>query len=441
MGHRLAVAMIVKNEESSLAECLESVRGIADEIVIGDTGSTDGTLGIAEQFGATVHTIQWEDDFAKARNSVLEVIDADWILQIDADEVLDPESAKRIRAIVDSDSPTHDGYWVTLANYTHQCHSWRWVAVEANTPLARDYPGYLAADIVRLFRHGLGIVYSDPVHETVGESLSSLGSSIGNEDLLIHHYGSDPDLPDAKTKDAFYLRLAQAKIESTPDNPKAWFDFATAAQGQEKKSTVLTAAWKAHRLAPDVPDYAHLLASLLVEDRAYEDARNVLQPFTISDPVPLYFLTALGSIETALGQFDKGAEYFQSVIDSRPDHVVSRLAYARTLDLLTRYQSAHDQLREAAQLAPRLEEARSRLEAHDLRKEGEVLFGQQDFTKALRKFVSALALDPEDPLLHNNIGVTLVALDDPQEAKASFQRSLLLAPHMKSARENLDSLA
>ncbi|RLB04217.1 MAG: glycosyltransferase, partial [Deltaproteobacteria bacterium] len=89
---RLSVCMIVKNEEKMLPKCLESIREVADEIIIVDTGSTDNTVAIAESFGAKVYFHPWEKDFSKHRNQSLSYATGDWILQIDADETLEPES-------------------------------------------------------------------------------------------------------------------------------------------------------------------------------------------------------------------------------------------------------------------------------------------------------------------------------------------------------------
>ena len=96
---RIGVSMIVKNEEYMLPECLESVKGF-DEIVIVDTGSTDRTIEIAEKYG-TVHHFEWVDDFSAARNYSLSKCAADWILIIDADERL-RSSAKEVRKAVKS---------------------------------------------------------------------------------------------------------------------------------------------------------------------------------------------------------------------------------------------------------------------------------------------------------------------------------------------------
>jgi cellulose synthase/poly-beta-1,6-N-acetylglucosamine synthase-like glycosyltransferase len=88
----LALSMIVKNGEATLARCLDSVKGIADEIVIADTGSTDRTAEIARRYGANVFSIPWENDFAKARNRSLAQVRSDWVLMMDADEILDPDA-------------------------------------------------------------------------------------------------------------------------------------------------------------------------------------------------------------------------------------------------------------------------------------------------------------------------------------------------------------
>ena len=83
---RLALVMIVRNEERSLARCLESARSSVDRIVVMDTGSQDRTVEIARSFGAEVHQMEWPNDFAAARNAALEKSDADWNVILDADE-------------------------------------------------------------------------------------------------------------------------------------------------------------------------------------------------------------------------------------------------------------------------------------------------------------------------------------------------------------------
>jgi len=92
--------MIAKNESRCLARCLQSVKGIVDEIVIADTGSTDDTTNIGREFGAKVLNFDWVDDFAAARNFAIDQTAGDWILVLDADEWADEELAGEIPAFV-----------------------------------------------------------------------------------------------------------------------------------------------------------------------------------------------------------------------------------------------------------------------------------------------------------------------------------------------------
>jgi len=82
----LALVMIVRDEERSLARCLESARAWVDEIVVVDTGSSDATPEIARRLGARVGHFAWCDDFSAARNAALALADAPWRLVLDADE-------------------------------------------------------------------------------------------------------------------------------------------------------------------------------------------------------------------------------------------------------------------------------------------------------------------------------------------------------------------
>ncbi len=84
----VSVCMIVKNAQGTLYRCLDSVKSIADEIIICDTGSTDRTREIAREYTDQVCEIPWEDDFAAARNESIRRATKDWVLWIDADEHL-----------------------------------------------------------------------------------------------------------------------------------------------------------------------------------------------------------------------------------------------------------------------------------------------------------------------------------------------------------------
>ncbi len=94
----VSLCMIVRNEEKVLARCLDSVRGIADEICITDTGSTDKTREIARKYG-TVQVFPWCNDFSAARNFSFAQARMDYTLWLDADDVLLPSDRQKLLAL------------------------------------------------------------------------------------------------------------------------------------------------------------------------------------------------------------------------------------------------------------------------------------------------------------------------------------------------------
>ena len=92
----ISLCMIVKNEEQVLARCLDSVSGIADEIIIVDTGSTDKTQEIARQYTQRVYSFAWIDDFSAARNYSFALAKSDFCMWLDADDVILPEDREKL---------------------------------------------------------------------------------------------------------------------------------------------------------------------------------------------------------------------------------------------------------------------------------------------------------------------------------------------------------
>lgn len=95
----ISLCMIVRNEENVLARCLESVKGIADEIIIADTGSEDSTKEIAASFGARMYDFPWNDDFSAARNFTFSKAECDYQLWLDADDVIEGKNRERFLSL------------------------------------------------------------------------------------------------------------------------------------------------------------------------------------------------------------------------------------------------------------------------------------------------------------------------------------------------------
>jgi len=219
--------MIVRNGGQDLSRCLESVRGIVDEIVIADTGSTDGSVAVAQSFGATVISIPWENDFAAARNSALQHTSADWVLVLDADEQLDTQAQAQIADALRS--PDADGYVITIRNYVHSLTERLWdkAALVNDGRLARasEFAGYLEHENVRLFRNKPEIKFEGRIHETVGTGIERRGGKLGRANFSIHHFGFVASAERKAEKNLFYRELGRQKIKDTPGNAQAHFEL------------------------------------------------------------------------------------------------------------------------------------------------------------------------------------------------------------------------
>jgi glycosyltransferase involved in cell wall biosynthesis len=229
MGSRsLEVSMIVKNAEATLARCLESILPLTDQIVIGDTGSTDATVTIARKYGARVIDVPWDRDFARARNRVLAEGRCDWVLVMDGDEMLDPEGLSQIPPLLEIEEIF--GYAVCHWNYVRELHGRAGADAALPNPVrveqSRGYPAYLPSINTRLFRRSPEIYFEHPVHETVAERLESLGRKTPLAPFMIHHFGYVEDSEVIrKGKNELYHQLGERKLRANPSDAHACFEL------------------------------------------------------------------------------------------------------------------------------------------------------------------------------------------------------------------------
>src|SRR4029077_17309854 len=114
-GLTLSLCMIVKDEEAMLPRCLTAVAEPVDELIVVDTGSTDRTVEIAESFGARVLHHAWTGDFSAARNVGLDAATGDWLLYLDADEVLAGGDGPLLREL--AGRTWREAFYVTETNH------------------------------------------------------------------------------------------------------------------------------------------------------------------------------------------------------------------------------------------------------------------------------------------------------------------------------------
>lgn len=149
----LSLCMIVKNEELTLGRVLAAANWFCDEVIIVDTGSTDRTVEIAESFGAKVAHFDWIDDFAAARNYSFGLATGEWIIWLDADDVITPENIDKLQYIRQEylEKPTEVNAFMMLYNYAHD---------DKGTVV-------LALHRERIVRRSCGFQWQARIHETI----------------------------------------------------------------------------------------------------------------------------------------------------------------------------------------------------------------------------------------------------------------------------------
>ena len=253
----LTLAMIVRDGGQNLACLLKEAGSWTDAIIVGDTGSTDGSAATARNAGALVLDIPWHDDFAAARNAVLEACPAGWILVLDDDELLSPADWAQLRAWCD----THDavtapvGLVFATRNYLSRPdrRGWRPVPVPDPHALPTGAPadGYVASRKVRLFPARADVRFQGILHETVEADLASAGIDLHAAPWPVHHFGM---LNEDPAKAHHYLEMARRKTARMPRNARAWSELADCAVACNRDAEALGAAECGLALDPDDPD-------------------------------------------------------------------------------------------------------------------------------------------------------------------------------------------
>jgi tetratricopeptide (TPR) repeat protein len=204
---KISLAMIVRDEEQFLEDCLRSVQDLVDEMIIVDTGSIDGTIDIASRFGVHVRRFEWRDDFAAARNEALRHATGDWILYLDADERLLPGQFSRIRKLVKKKNI--GAYGVIVRGYQRNRASL--------TEMEMIYP--------RLFRNHPDIRFHGRVHEQITDALDSLHLAVIPSDIVINHLGYEQSWDIIVGKTERNIALLRKQLEDNPDDAYARYQL------------------------------------------------------------------------------------------------------------------------------------------------------------------------------------------------------------------------
>lgn len=196
LANAISLCMIVKDEERTLARCLDSVCPLVGQIVVVDTGSADQTARIAANYGAEVSSFDFTFvDFAAARNQALARARGRWILVLDADEALVSADVPLVRDLAAGDA--NAGYYFRRLNGR--------AGAEGGTT---DH-------VVRLFPNRPEYRYEGRVHETVDAAILAGGGRLVRTAVRIHHdFASDPQA--RRRRNLWYIGILNEEIAAHP---------------------------------------------------------------------------------------------------------------------------------------------------------------------------------------------------------------------------------
>ncbi|NLI15033.1 MAG: tetratricopeptide repeat protein [candidate division Zixibacteria bacterium] len=429
---KISVCMIVKNEEKFLPGCLASIKGLADEIIVVDTGSTDRTMEIAREYGAKIYEHPWQNDFSLHRNQSIGYATGDWILIIDADEELDPKEHEVIRSAVkrkDIDS----------------------ISFVVYNKIQSGRIGFLNSH--RLFRNHKGFKYSGIVHN----QLEVTGKTLVSHLKIFHHgYGLSDEQMKKKAERTEKLLLQQLK-----ENPDAIFPHFNLAQiyrgmGEPAKS-LEHALITIEKLGPNDLDRRHVYVMSL--DQAgcayiglgrFDDAETIFKRALEYKSDYLDPMFNLGYMYMRQQRYDDAEAIFLRYLKTRESYSPHREWLGLILNNLNSQFAVYYGLGLIYFLRSQIDTALAVLQkALEYTEDFEYLhhllarcYRQKgQFAKILEHCSKAIQYGHEDGEIRLLEGEAYLNLGDAGSAQHSFERALEIQPNFEEAKLGLVGVA
>jgi tetratricopeptide (TPR) repeat protein len=328
----LSVCMIVKDEAEKLDRALSSVTGLADELIVVDTGSSDATVEVALAQDARVFHQEWRGDFARARNQSLAHASGEWILVLDADEALDADSGRDLKPFLAETCA--DAATVIVRNLTAD----------------GDLLEYVDSGITRLFRNRPAFRYEGQIHEQIRPCIERQGGRIAASGLIIWHHGYAGPPEAAAARSLRNLALLKQALVGAPQD--AYLHYQTGSTYKsfgvpELAYRHLTAAIHLDdgTLTVEARHVAYMkLAQLAYAASRHEEALRHARSSLSLHPhnTPSLYVAALASLE--LGDIPRACGYFEMIRtrhDIRPEHLAQAETLLRHLQALVRSEAGH----------------------------------------------------------------------------------------------------
>lgn len=297
----ISLCMIVKNEEAVLARCLECVRDIADEIIVVDTGSSDSTVSIARKFSCQVYDFEWQNNFSAARNYSFSKATKEYILWLDADDVIDEDNRARFLEIKQTLSSDTDA--VLLPYYV--------AFDETGRPTFSYYRE-------RLIRRDRGFLWQEPVHEHL-----VISGNIEKLDAAVYHHPQVRDQAHSYRNLQIYRdRLDAGETLSTRGLYYYARELRTHALTEEAITMYEKALLQPDIWSEDAISASAALADCYCEKNLHHKALEVLFSSFTRDLPRAEILCRVGAIYIHLNENDKAIFWYSRTLELPPPNSI-----------------------------------------------------------------------------------------------------------------------
>ncbi len=329
MPQTISLCMITKNEENYLEQCIDSVKDIVDEIIIVDTGSTDKTKETAKKLGAKIFDFKWTDDFSAARNESLKHATKDWILVLDADEVLEKNHLNKIIELIGN---KNDCAGFALEQRSYIKHFFEG-ALKNNSSfeLVKNYPFYIPHFLVRLFKNYLGIHFKHKIHELAEDTIIEKNLKYKKIDVAIHHFGSVKDENVINEKTEQYSKIILKQLEENSKSARYNYQAARMYLGRNEFSNALKYFEKTAKIDTNYKlvfsEIAKIYLQMNDKNRAIEYFKKSVQQHP-DNPSPA---NNLAVVYMSIGKFNEAKKILEEQLKKHPDNDALKYNYEECL--------------------------------------------------------------------------------------------------------------
>src|SRR5262249_14592589 len=298
----IALCVIARNEEQFIADCLDSARPFVDEIILVDTGSTDRTVELGLEHGARVVSFPWINDFSAARNAAIEAATTDWILMLDADERLTPESGPVLHQTARRAPDSAYSFCLQVENQLGQ-------GQRSN-----------AHFVTRFFRRHADLRFVGAIHEELTHlATSTVGQVLYLQEARILHLGYEPSLYAARNKDERNMRLLLGDLEHQPDSARLLYYVAQQHCSQQRYKDAIPyferfLANRAQLRSAFTAEIYRMWLEALLALRRLEEVKVVVEAAQATNSLSRYAYEMLGVVELEQGRPTEALQHFLKAV-------------------------------------------------------------------------------------------------------------------------------